>query len=279
MTTMRKKPVQALVPVPLNGLIEVTGVKLTSIGLVLPDNLDVKDWEIIGLKLGQYERAFMWAIGDWWAFAEHRYGDRKHFVDEGYFGLTYQTIANCASICRAVETSRRREDLSFSHHAEVAAFDPAEQDELLGLAQSGGWSVKKLRETIKWRREAKVKHQVDAEDLAEHVPDPKLVDDVETAHEAQCAKLDTAIEKADAGEATCHDLRDCWDRAPPEERQRFVDGVSLRALFDAAPITHQEAFVAEVVKVANGGMPDIPPFLRRTKPAPAEDIAEPEEAA
>ena len=40
---MRKKPARALVPVPLNGLIEVTGVKLTSIGLALPDNLDVKD--------------------------------------------------------------------------------------------------------------------------------------------------------------------------------------------------------------------------------------------
>jgi hypothetical protein len=34
-----------------------------------------------------------------------------------------------------------------------------------------------------------------------------------------------------------------------------------------------------VVKAADGGMPDIPPFLRRTKPVPAEEIAEPEEAA
>jgi hypothetical protein len=37
--------------------------------------------------------------------------------------------------------------------------------------------------------------------------------------------------------------------------------------------------VAAVVKAANEGMPDIPPFLRRTKPVPAEDIAELEEAA
>jgi hypothetical protein len=102
--------------------------------------------------------------------------------------------------------------------------------------------------------------------------------------------------------ATASNLRDCWDRAPPDERQRFVDGVSLRALFDAAPIDQRETFrkrlmtmsaqpdddirllgptepVAAVVKAANSGMPDVPQFLRRTKPAPAEDIAEPEEAA
>jgi hypothetical protein len=102
---------------------------------------------------------------------------------------------------------------------------------------------------------------------------------------------------------TCHDLRDCWDRAPPDERQRFVDAVSLRALFEAASPDYQEAFlkeahatsaqpdddisllspaelVAPVVKAANGGMPEIPSFLRRTKqPAPAEDIDEAEEAA
>jgi ParB-like chromosome segregation protein Spo0J len=41
---------------------------------------------------------------------------------------------------------------------------------------------------------------------------------------------------------THHDLRNCWDRAPPDERRRFIDGVSLLTLFDAAPIANQEAF-------------------------------------
>jgi ParB-like chromosome segregation protein Spo0J len=41
---------------------------------------------------------------------------------------------------------------------------------------------------------------------------------------------------------THHDLRNCWDRAPPDERRRFVDGVSLTVLFEAAPIANQDAF-------------------------------------
>jgi hypothetical protein len=38
---------------------------------------------------------------------------------------------NAAGVCRAFETSRRREDLSFQHHAEVAALPPDEADALL----------------------------------------------------------------------------------------------------------------------------------------------------
>jgi hypothetical protein len=40
---------------------------------------------------------------------------------------------NAAGVCRAFETSRRREDLSFQHHAEVASLAPAEADALLIL--------------------------------------------------------------------------------------------------------------------------------------------------
>jgi hypothetical protein len=40
---------------------------------------------------------------------------------EDWDGPAYQTCANAASVCKAIETSRRREVLSFNHHAEVAA--------------------------------------------------------------------------------------------------------------------------------------------------------------
>jgi hypothetical protein len=46
---------------------------------------------------------------------------------------------------RAFETSRRRELLSWSHHAEVAALDPEDQNHLLDLAESEGWTVKQTR--------------------------------------------------------------------------------------------------------------------------------------
>jgi hypothetical protein len=53
---------------------------------------------------------------------EQRYGERKAIVDaEEREGPAHQTCMNAAAVCRAFETSRRREDLSFNHHREVAS--------------------------------------------------------------------------------------------------------------------------------------------------------------
>jgi hypothetical protein len=71
--------------------------------------------------------------------------------------------------------------------------------------------------------------------------------------------------------------------AKRNEQSRFVDGVGLRALFDAAPQDHRDAFTAWLVADlqrterpssvptdriegrASGDSLDIPPQLRRTK--------------
>jgi hypothetical protein len=72
-----------------------------------------------------------------------------------------------------------------------------------------------------------------------------------------------------------------WTIAEPEEQRRFVDGVGLRALFNAAPQDHRDAFIAWLVADlqrterpsslqteriggrASGHELDIPPNLRR----------------
>jgi hypothetical protein len=72
--------------------------------------------------LGKIEQSTMWWIGDWWAFGEHRYSERKKFVaTEEWTGPAFQTCMNAASICQRFETSRRREVVGFSFHQEVAA--------------------------------------------------------------------------------------------------------------------------------------------------------------
>jgi hypothetical protein len=57
---------------------------------------------------------------------------RKAFVETaGWEGPKLQTCMNAASVVRAFpETSRRREVLTFNHHAEVAALPPEEADAL-----------------------------------------------------------------------------------------------------------------------------------------------------
>src|SRR3984893_9259921 len=88
--------------------------------------------------------------GDWWAFGEHRYGDRKAMIeDESWNGPGFQTCMNAGAVCKAIETSRRREALSFTHHSEVAALAPKQQDRFLDSAEAEGLSVMKLRAAIR----------------------------------------------------------------------------------------------------------------------------------
>jgi hypothetical protein len=73
-----------------------------------------------------------WWLGDWWAFGEHGYGDRKALVEsEEWEGPAFQTCANAAFVCDKFETSRRREVVSFSIHAECASLPTAEADRVL----------------------------------------------------------------------------------------------------------------------------------------------------
>lgn len=101
--------------------------------LSFPSPLD--QWKDEGLRLGERERSarsLMWDIGDWWNAGED-YGERAQVVSAGdWKGPAFQTCMNAAVVCRAFkETYRRREVLSFEHHAEVAALPPATADALL----------------------------------------------------------------------------------------------------------------------------------------------------
>lgn len=120
-----------------------------TVGLSLPDDLPFDDWCALGRQLGHYERSIMWAIGDWWAFGQHAYGERAAVVKaEGWEGPSFKTCANAASVGRQFQTSRRREVLSWSHHAEVAKLPTATADRLLDDAEAKGWSTRELRARV-----------------------------------------------------------------------------------------------------------------------------------
>lgn len=68
--------------------------------------------------------------------------------------LDYQTLRNYAWVARRFELSRRRNRLSFQHHAEVAALPPEDQDHWLDLAEGKGWSRNELRKNIRTNAQA-----------------------------------------------------------------------------------------------------------------------------
>jgi hypothetical protein len=116
----------------------------------------LKTWQEIGHKLALAERSVAWWIGDWWICGDHRYGARARQC-ESWDLLRLETCMNYGSVCRAFPPSRRREALSFSHHAAVASLPAADADRLLDRCEKEG---KKLGRPlpVTWLRAAVQRH-------------------------------------------------------------------------------------------------------------------------
>jgi hypothetical protein len=100
--------------------------------------IPLKQWQAAGRELGRAGSAVRWWLADWWAFGEHAYGERTAALAESCIDMKVQTLMNYARVARAVETYRRREVLSFSHHAEVT--QPSIQSFI--APRSSGWMTR-----------------------------------------------------------------------------------------------------------------------------------------
>lgn len=126
----------------------------THTALDLPKGLPFDQWTAIGEQLKSAERSLMWWVGDWWAFGEFSYGERfSQALDPDQDGYQYQTLRNAGWVSSSIEPSRRRDNLSWSHHMEVAGLDPKDQDRFLQRAVDDALSVHGLRREVKdWNR-------------------------------------------------------------------------------------------------------------------------------
>lgn len=121
--------------------------RASSVGLDLPANLAFEEWQAVGETLQGVERSLMWWIGDWLRFGERAYGE-KYAQAVDATGKDYQTLRNAKWVAEAVGLSRRRDNLSWAHHAEVAALPASAADRLLNLAEEEGWSRNELRRRV-----------------------------------------------------------------------------------------------------------------------------------
>lgn len=116
-------------------------------GLVIHGMPTLEQWIEFGQVLVGAASHIQWAIGDW-----INHGEKRHDWGEKYqqaldaFHLEYQYLCNLSYVAREFEISRRRENLSISHHQEVAALPRPLQDELLDQAEAEQLSVRELRE-------------------------------------------------------------------------------------------------------------------------------------
>lgn len=136
--------------VAIPAILPTVRAQLTETALSLPEDLTYEEWLQIGHALDRMDHALQWWRGDWWAFGGHHYGERVALIPKT--DPRFQTYANAGLVAKAFESSRRRE-LSWAHHAEVAALSEREQDYWLDRAEAERWARNELRREVRRARQ------------------------------------------------------------------------------------------------------------------------------
>ncbi|MGA5419731.1 LmbU family transcriptional regulator [Streptomyces lavendulocolor] len=116
--------------------------------LRLPEDLPLEKWCRIGDQILAVSDSSAWWIGDWLVFGQQKYRDRYQRAMKETL-LDYQTLRNYAWVARKFVPRRRRADLTFQHHMEVASLPEDQQDHWLDFAARLKWSKSELRRQIK----------------------------------------------------------------------------------------------------------------------------------
>jgi hypothetical protein len=125
--------------------------KMTNISWSAPEALPFEQWVRDGRRLGMIGRGVGWWIGDWLRFGNARYGE-KYVRAAKITGYDVQTLMNMVYVASNIEPARRRESLSWSHHAELASLSPAEQDGWMDRAEASRLSARDLRVSLRAER-------------------------------------------------------------------------------------------------------------------------------
>lgn len=165
----KKKTADKLVKVE-KGLIYIPNGHVTKTSLELDESISFKEYIQIGSFLNRIGASVLFWFGDWYNFSKAKqiFRNEKSFWDEAFEIYSERTIENAAYVCRRIEPSRRRENVSYSNHQVVAPLSPEDQDKWLREAEKHKYSVMEFRKKIKDAQESakieKLEHSQIVED-------------------------------------------------------------------------------------------------------------------
>jgi hypothetical protein len=110
--------------------------------------LDVREWAEAGRRMGSVGRNIQWLLGDWITYGNQKFGERYARAAK-ITGYDPQTLMNMVYVATRFSISRRRENLSWSHHEALASREVEEQDRWLDQAALHHWSVLDLRTMLR----------------------------------------------------------------------------------------------------------------------------------
>jgi|ERR1019366_686077 hypothetical protein len=116
-------------------------------------DLGIVEWSAIGRRFGEIGRCSQWWLGDWIHYGNSRFGERYSRAVK-LTGYDAQSLMNMVHVASRFGIYRRRENLSWSHHATLAALDIDSQEHWLTRAAAERMSVADLRVELRGRRRA-----------------------------------------------------------------------------------------------------------------------------
>lgn len=133
---------------------------LSRVGLQFGGDLTADQWQEVGRHLEQFSGSSQWWLGDWLLHGEGQ-AEWGSMYDQvvGEFDEKYQTAKAAKWLAAEFELVRRRTNLPWGHHREVAGLEVEQQDELLDWAEDNGEdgkpvTRKQLRERVREIRKA-----------------------------------------------------------------------------------------------------------------------------
>lgn len=125
--------------------------ELTRVGWTPRAEIGLDEWSAVGRRFGEIGRCSQWWLGDWIHYGNARFGERYSRAVK-LTGYDAQSLMNMVYVASRFEIYRRRENLSWSHHATVAALDAGEQEHWLSRAVADRLSVADLRVELRGAR-------------------------------------------------------------------------------------------------------------------------------
>jgi hypothetical protein len=117
---------------------------ISTIAWVPQQELDQQGWASAGRRLGAIGRGSQWWVGDWIRYGTARWGER--YVEAARItNYDVHTLRNMAYVASRFKLSLRRDNLTWSHHALLAALTTDEQKRWLDRASKERLSVADLR--------------------------------------------------------------------------------------------------------------------------------------
>jgi hypothetical protein len=107
-------------------------------------DIEYPNWLLEGRRIGAIGRGSPWWVGDWLHYGTTRWGER-YLEAVKVTGYDSKSLRNMRYVASRFALSLRRDNLTWSHHALLAAMEPDEHQRWLDRAASNRFSVEDLR--------------------------------------------------------------------------------------------------------------------------------------